>query len=86
MAATVDILPDPQIRAELTALYGWPTVPQVFVSGELIGGADIVEELAEAGQLALEIDKRLGDGGRSGGEERVIELVEGAGNAFRVVS
>ena len=85
-AATVDILPDPQIRAELTALYGWPTVPQVFVNGELIGGADIVEELAESGQLAPEIDKRLGDGGRKGGEERVVELVEGSGSAFRVVS
>ncbi|MGI9659238.1 MAG: glutaredoxin family protein [Gaiellaceae bacterium] len=85
-AATVDILPDAQIRQELTALYGWPTVPQVFVNGELIGGADIVEELASSGQLASEIDKRLGDGGRNGGEERVVELAEGSGNAFRVVS
>ena len=85
-AATVDILPDAQIRQELTALYGWPTVPQVFVNGELIGGADIVEELATSGQLASEIDKRLGDGTRNGGEERVVELAEGSGSAFRVVS
>ena len=85
-AATVDILSDPQIRQELTALYGWPTVPQVFVKGELIGGADIVEELASSGQLAPEIDKRLGEGMRNGGEERVVELVAGSGNAFRVVS
>ena len=41
----VDILPDPAIRQELSALSGWPTIPQVFVRGELIGGADIVEEL-----------------------------------------
>ena len=85
-AATVDILPDPQIRQELTALYGWPTVPQVFVQGELLGGADIVEQLAESGELAPEIDKRLGQGARSGGGERVIEFVEGSGSAFRVVS
>ncbi len=85
-AATIDILPDPQIRQDLTALYGWPTVPQVFVKGELVGGADIVEELAASGELAAEIDKRLGDGGRNGGEERVVELVEGSGSAFRVVS
>lgn len=85
-AATIDILPDPQIRQDLTALYGWPTVPQVFVKGELVGGADIVEELAANGELAAEIDKRLGDGGRNGGDERVVELVEGPGSAFRVVS
>jgi monothiol glutaredoxin len=84
-AATVDILPDPQIRQELTALYGWPTVPQVFVQGELIGGADIVEQLAQSGELAPEIDKRLGEGTRKGGGERVVELVEGSGSAFRVV-
>ena len=41
----VDVLPDPQIRQELSALTDWPTIPQVFVKGELIGGADITEEL-----------------------------------------
>ena len=45
----VDVLPDPQIRQELSAISGWPTIPQVFVGGELIGGADITEELAESG-------------------------------------
>ena len=44
----VDILPDPQIRQDLSAISGWPTIPQVFVKGELIGGADIVEELERA--------------------------------------
>src|SRR5438094_9802543 len=47
----VDILPDPAIRHELSAISGWPTIPQVFVRGELIGGADIVEELAADGEL-----------------------------------
>src|SRR5207237_391123 len=41
---TVDILPDPAIRQELSAVSGWPTIPQIFIRGELIGGADITEE------------------------------------------
>src|SRR5919201_6880021 len=47
----VDILPDPEIRRELSNLSSWPTIPQVFVKGELIGGADITQELAESGAL-----------------------------------
>jgi monothiol glutaredoxin len=50
--AAVDILPDPRIRQELSALSGWPTIPQLFVHGELVGGADIVAELYESGELA----------------------------------
>jgi monothiol glutaredoxin len=50
--AAVDILPDPRIRQELSALSGWPTIPQLFVEGELIGGADIVAEMYETGELA----------------------------------
>jgi monothiol glutaredoxin len=50
--AAVDILPDPRIRQELSALSNWPTIPQLFVKGELIGGADIVAELYESGELA----------------------------------
>ena len=57
---TVDILPDPRIRQELSALSGWPTIPQVFVKGELIGGADITEELLESGELQRKLDKALG--------------------------
>jgi monothiol glutaredoxin len=56
----VDVLPDPQIRQELSALSGWPTIPQVFVKGELIGGADIVEELAASGELRRRLDDALG--------------------------
>lgn len=48
----VDILPDPRIRQELSALSNWPTIPQLFVKGELVGGADIVEEMFESGELA----------------------------------
>jgi monothiol glutaredoxin len=50
--AAVDILPDPRIRQELSAISGWPTIPQLFVGGELIGGCDIVTEMYESGELA----------------------------------
>ena len=49
--AAVDILPDPRIRQELSALSGWPTIPQLFVEGELVGGCDIVTEMYESGEL-----------------------------------
>ncbi len=57
---TVDVLPDPRIRQELATLSGWPTIPQVFVKGELIGGADITEELLASGELAQKLDDTLG--------------------------
>ena len=50
--AAVNILPDPAIRQELSALSGWPTIPQLFVDGELVGGCDIVTEMYESGELA----------------------------------
>jgi monothiol glutaredoxin len=50
--AAVDILPDPRIRQELSALSNWPTIPQLFVNGELLGGCDIVTEMYESGELA----------------------------------
>ena len=56
----VDVLPDPRIRQELSALSGWPTIPQVFIKGELVGGADIVEELHESGELRQRLDAALG--------------------------
>ena len=49
--AAVDVLPDPRIRQELSALSNWPTVPQLFVDGELIGGCDIVAEMYQSGEL-----------------------------------
>jgi len=56
----VDVMPDPQIRQELSALSGWPTIPQVFIKGELVGGADIVEELQASGELRQRLDAALG--------------------------
>ena len=50
--AAVDILPDPRIRQELSAISQWPTLPQLFVEGELVGGCDIVTEMYESGELA----------------------------------
>ena len=50
--AAMDILPDPRIREQLSALSGWPTIPQLFVNGELVGGCDIVTEMFESGELA----------------------------------
>jgi monothiol glutaredoxin len=70
----VDILPDPEIRQELSALSGWPTIPQVFVRGELIGGADIVEELAETGELKQKLEQALG-AEYATGEERVVDVL-----------
>lgn len=50
--AALDVLPDPRIREELSGLSGWPTVPQLFIEGELVGGSDIVLEMYESGELA----------------------------------
>jgi monothiol glutaredoxin len=49
--AAVDILPDPRIRQELSGLSNWPTIPQLFVEGELVGGCDIVTEMYQSGEL-----------------------------------
>jgi monothiol glutaredoxin len=49
--AAVDVLPDPRIRQELSALSNWPTIPQLFIDGELVGGYDIVTEMYESGEL-----------------------------------
>ena len=74
---TVDVLPDPSIRQELSELSGWPTIPQVFVKGELVGGADIVQELAESGELERILAEKLGAGYADGAEERVVDVVSG---------
>ena len=74
---TVDVLPDPSIRQELSELSGWPTIPQVFVRGELIGGADIVEQLALSGELERTLEEKLGAGYGNGAEERVVDVLSG---------
>jgi monothiol glutaredoxin len=71
----VDILPDPQIRQELSAVSGWPTIPQVFIGGELVGGADIVQELAETGELERKLQESLGDAYRDDAAERVVSVL-----------
>jgi monothiol glutaredoxin len=73
----VDILPDPSIRDELKAISDWPTIPQVFVSGELVGGADITQELAESGELTKLLEEKLGPGYRDNAEERVVDVLSG---------
>ena len=60
--AAVNVLPDPRIRQELSALSGWPTIPQLFIDGELVGGCDIVMEMHETGEL----QRLLGVSGSAG--------------------
>ena len=73
----IDVLPDPQIRQELSTLSGWPTIPQVFVKGELVGGADIAEEMAESGELEQLLAQKLGPDYRST-DEHVVDVLTGA--------
>ena len=67
--AAVDILPDPRIRQELSAISNWPTIPQLFVKGELVGGCDIVTEMYESGELATRAGRRAAHR-RARGERR----------------
>jgi monothiol glutaredoxin len=73
----VDVLPDPAIRQELSRVSGWPTIPQVFVNGELVGGADITQELAETGELTRILEEKLGSDYRDAAEERVVDVLTG---------
>ena len=61
--AAVNVLPDPRIRQELSALSNWPTIPQLFIDGELVGGCDIVMEMYQSGELqrALGVDSGPAD-------------------------
>ena len=49
--ATVDVLEDPEIREGIKAFGNWPTIPQLYVNGEFVGGSDILMEMYEAGEL-----------------------------------
>jgi len=71
---TVDVLPDPSIRQELSELSGWPTIPQVFVKGELVGGADIVEELERSGELEQTLVSKLGENYWDARSEKTVAL------------
>ena len=59
--AALDILPDPRIRQELSSVSGWPTIPQLFIDGELVGGCDIVTEMYETGELAERLGVEMPD-------------------------
>jgi monothiol glutaredoxin len=74
--AAVNVLADPAIRQELQEVSGWPTIPQVFVKGELVGGADITQELAESGELTKILEERLGPDYRSAADARVVDVLE----------
>jgi monothiol glutaredoxin len=74
----VNVLPDPRIRQELSALSGWPTIPQVFIGGELVGGADIVEELHASGELEQKLEEALGDDYRASRSERTADVLAAA--------
>jgi monothiol glutaredoxin len=50
--ASVNVLEDPEVRANLPRYSNWPTFPQLFINGELIGGCDILLELQDSGELA----------------------------------
>jgi monothiol glutaredoxin len=71
----VDVLPDPEIRQELSAHSGWPTIPQVFIRGELVGGADVVQELAATGELEQKLTDSLGEDYRDDAVERVVSVL-----------
>jgi monothiol glutaredoxin len=73
--SAVDILPDPAIRQELSAISGWPTIPQIFVKGELIGGADIVEALAASGELSRVLREKIGPDYSASADERTVSLL-----------
>jgi monothiol glutaredoxin len=60
--SAVDVLPDPRIRQELSALSNWPTIPQLFIDGELVGGCDIVTEMYQSGELQQALGVQAGNG------------------------
>lgn len=59
--AYVDILSNPEIRANLPAYGNWPTFPQLWIKGELVGGSDIIVEMKASGELQELIDEAVGE-------------------------
>jgi len=57
---TVDVLADPEIRAGIKSYSNWPTIPQLYVKGELVGGSDILMEMVDSGELAQLFAEKLG--------------------------
>jgi monothiol glutaredoxin len=56
--ATVDVLQDAEIRQGIKQFSDWPTIPQLYVKGEFVGGSDIMMEMYEAGELAELLDEK----------------------------
>ncbi|HWE81288.1 MAG TPA: glutaredoxin domain-containing protein [Gaiellaceae bacterium] len=71
----VDVLRDMQIREDLSSISGWPTIPQVFVKGELVGGADIVEDMERSGELEQTLTQKLGENYWDARGENTVTLV-----------
>jgi monothiol glutaredoxin len=71
--AAVDILPDPRIRQELSALSNWPTIPQLFINGELVGGCDIITEMYQSGELQEALGLDTASAGQSAPEPDAVE-------------
>ena len=55
---TVDVLADPEVRAGIKEYSDWPTVPQLYVKGEFLGGSDIMMEMYESGELTALVDEK----------------------------
>src|SRR6202050_1582967 len=72
----IDVLADMEIREDLSAISGWPTIPQVFIRGELVGGADIVQDLERSGELEQILVAKLGDNYWETRGESVVPLAE----------
>ena len=70
----IDAIEDPRFRQVLSAHTQWPTLPQVFVGGELVGGADIVEELERSGELEQALVEKLGENYWDARGERTVTL------------
>jgi monothiol glutaredoxin len=71
----VDVLRDVQIRDDLAAISGWPTIPQVFVKGELVGGADIIEDMERSGELEQTLTQKLGENYWDARGENTVALI-----------
>ena len=71
--AAVNVLPDPRIRQELSTLSNWPTIPQLFIDGDLVGGCDIVTEMYESGELQQTLGLENGVAGEPAPEPQAPE-------------
>jgi monothiol glutaredoxin len=71
--AAVNILPDPRIRQELSGISNWPTIPQLFIDGEFVGGCDIVTEMFESGELQTALGVEDENGGEPAPEPAAQE-------------